>query len=102
MARWIASSVWALIENGTSWTVDARLVAVTMIRSPSISSPALAAWATSSWVDWARAGVAKAKAAVPTSRIEARMIFSPKQSRNCQNYAGFAFLRKGASRAFDI
>jgi hypothetical protein len=29
--RSISSWVWALIEKGTSWTVDARLVAVTTI-----------------------------------------------------------------------
>ncbi len=32
--RWMSSSVCALIEKGTSWTVEARLVAVTMMTSP--------------------------------------------------------------------
>ena len=37
--RWMSSSVWALIENGTSWMVWSRFVAVT------ITSSTVVAWA---------------------------------------------------------
>jgi hypothetical protein len=40
LARWMSSCVWALIEKGTSWTVEARLVAVTMISPWSPDMPA--------------------------------------------------------------
>jgi hypothetical protein len=49
-------------REGTSWTVDARLVAVTIIRSPWLASVAsLAAWACASSSVCAQAGVATAR-----------------------------------------
>src|ERR1700741_2513939 len=66
----MSSCVCALIEKGTSWTVDARLVAVTMITSfcdGSLASLTACACA-SPWV-CAHAGVATARAAALINRL---------------------------------
>ena len=78
MSAW----VWALIEKGTSWTVDARLVAVTMI-SPWPSAWAslggwLAACAALSAAVCAKAGAVNTHAEVLISKAaEMRMMKPP-------------------------
>src|SRR5438105_4598151 len=80
LARLMSSEVCAFTEKGTSWTVDARLVAVTMIAPSSGAGAAgevgccgFAACAACSCAVCAAAGAAMASTAVPISNEDMRM-----------------------------